>query len=314
MSAGDATNEVYLTLVYDGEALRDHALKADILSDIYKGIDELIKCANAVLNESGSIDITVEGYAPEGGCLKIPLRFREKIRLVKGFLPFIGENKTIQGITTLLSLIGLISKNIEHFACCAAGITLLSSVIDYYLQVSGRKIEKSEEGTDGNRSIVVDGKAYSVPELVLKLANHEVVRKNTKKILQPLSREGIQTFEVRDKEGQPIREKIRKQEAEPFLQASEQQECLDETVFPMLLSIIKISFKQRNKWEFSDGESHFSAVIKDQGFLNAIDNDKISFSKNSLLRAHVKRSQEIVNNKIQSTYEVTEILEILKER
>jgi hypothetical protein len=52
-------------------------------------------------------------------------------------------------------------------------------------------------------------------------------------------------------------------------------------------------------------------VIKDQKFLNAIDNDEISFSKNNLLHANVKLSQKIANNQIQSTYEITEILEIL---
>ena len=98
------------------------------------------------------------------------------------------------------------------------------------------------------------------------------------------------------------------------MEASEQQECLNETVSSMLLSIEKISFKQKNKWKFSDGGNRFSAVIKDQKFLYAIDNDTISFSKNNLLCANVKISQKITNNKIQSTYEITDILEVLPQK
>ncbi len=310
MSVDGITNEVYLSFVYDGEALKSHTLEAGVLSDIYKGIDELIKCANTVLNGDGTVEIVTEAYVAEGGCIKIPLRFREITRQTGAFFSFIGKNEKIIGITAILNLLGLIDSGNKYIAY-GADLTLLYSVIAFYLQTSGKKIEKSEEDTDGHMSIVVDGKKYSTRKQVLELANHEGVRKNTKKILSPLAREGIQKFEVRDGKEQSLRKKITKQEAESFLKASEQQECLNETVSSMLLSIEKISFKQKNKWKFSDGGNRFSAVIKDQKFLNAIDNDKISFSKNNLLHANVKLSQKIANNQIQSTYEITEILEIL---
>ena len=77
----------------------------------------------------------------------------------------------------------------------------------------------------------------------------------------------------------------------------------------MNLQIISLSFKEENKWRFTDGLEPFTASIEHVDFLNKIANNEISFSKNDYLKCMVreKQSQTAKGLKLERT-----IVEVIK--
>jgi hypothetical protein len=75
------------------------------------------------------------------------------------------------------------------------------------------------------------------------------------------------------------------------------------------LQIESISFKESNKWKFSNGSIIFNAQILDANFLERIDNGDLRFGKGDILKVQLRTSQYIVHNKLKTEYQVIKVIE-----
>ena len=80
-------------------------------------------------------------------------------------------------------------------------------------------------------------------------------------------------------------------------------EIIEESDADMILKIESASFKNENKWRFSDGNNSFAAKIEDEKFLGQVDLGE-SFSKGDSLKVKICFKQKFLNSELLSTERV----------
>jgi hypothetical protein len=110
-------------------------------------------------------------------------------------------------------------------------------------------------------------------------------------MIRPLEKEGIDRFEVR-RQHRTV-ESITKQEASYFYDASG-DDIVYEGDRTAALEVVTLSFEDRYKWRFSDGQSLFTADVEDSDFFDRVSKREISFGKGDVLEVilHTKTWRE----------------------
>ena len=76
----------------------------------------------------------------------------------------------------------------------------------------------------------------------------------------------------------------------------------------MPLTLVSISFKDGNKWRFSDGEGIVSADMKDESFLSRIESRELTFGKGDVLECELTTRQELQNGSLKSENEIVRVI------
>ena len=85
---------------------------------------------------------------------------------------------------------------------------------------------------------------------------------------------------------------IKKSEISYFKCPKPTETKLDDcAVFETSISIIKLSFKEDNKWYVDDGQSSFYVIVEDGSFLQKIDDNLVEFGKGDILKVKLRREQ-----------------------
>jgi hypothetical protein len=87
------------------------------------------------------------------------------------------------------------------------------------------------------------------------------------------------------------------------------ESLLMDASFNIVYSIVSLAFKRDNKWRLSDGENVHTVMIKDDIFLEKVDRNIISFSKNDVLVCETKIRQWQTGAGLKIEYEVVKVLE-----
>lgn len=280
-----------LIIAYDGPALENHEIDIEELALSLTGMANLLKQAGSIVNANQNTKISVKVRSLSSGSFEIHLIAEQ----VSQFLALIGTNPQITGLATILSLLGF------------TGIGL----IQFILKLKNNKIEKAQENGSGDIEVTYTENNttnhITINKNVYIFYNDSEIRNAFVKILNPLNNVGIDSFEIRDNK-KNVKEKIDKDDVKYF-DITPQNELLDENILDMWLSFINISFRDGNKWKFSNGDSEFYATMEDQDFIASVNNNSMRFSKNDTLKATVKISQHLTENGIKTSYSIIKILE-----
>ena len=106
-------------------------------------------------------------------------------------------------------------------------------------------------------------------------------------ILKPLDKPGIDTFAVETSEGKFF--EIEKSSASWFRSPEPESEDMGTIEYDTNLQLVSISFRDDNKWRFSEGGTTFYAAINDEKFLDSIIKNEESFSKGDILRVTINK-------------------------
>lgn len=161
-------------------------------------------------------------------------------------------------------------------------------LIQFVKKLKNNKIKNAKEKDDNNVEITYaennTEKHVTINKNVYNFYNDKDIKSAILKILSPLNKEGIETFEIRDGENN-VKEKIDKSDVRYFTEPTQNQSVLlNEQTVDMWLSFVNISFKDGNKWKFSDCGNEFYASIEDQEFLSDINDNCIQFSKSDMIK------------------------------
>lgn len=187
-------------------------------------------------------------------------------------------------------------------------------LIQFVKKLKNNKIKNAKEKDDNNVEITYaennTEKHVTINKNVYNFYNDKDIKSAISKILSPLNKEGIETFEIRDG-GNNVKEKIDKSDVRYFTEPTQNQSVLlNEQTVDMWLSFVNISFKDGNKWKFSDCGNEFYASIEDQEFLSDINDNCIKFSKSDMIKAKVKIIRNLTaENEIKAFYSILKILE-----
>jgi len=285
----DATFQVK----YAGPALESGQMDVRELAPALLSIGKLLEESNRVFNENrASVSVNVKSF--QDGSFSIVLDVVQS--LTNQFITLFSG----PGITAGVNLIALLGLG-------GGGVIGLLQLLK---RLRGEKPNKITRLQNGNVMIEFSGQTFEVDSNVVELYRDIPVRKAIENSLLPISREGIDKFEVLANK-EPI-ESVTKEEFPYYQIPSEDeyaQELIDEQEIIATYSIISLTFKEDNKWRLSDGTNTFYVTISDSDFLGDVNNNNISFSKGDLLKIKLLVKSWRDHTGFKTEYEALKILE-----
>ena len=171
-----------LTIAYDGPSLRDHAMDVRDLAPALLGMGQLFDAANALLNGDAA-KVRVQVKATEPGCFQITFDVIQSLgdHLIT---VLIGPR-----ITAAANLIGLIS----------GGVAGIGGLIWLIKKLKGGSPDKVEPLEAEMVRLSFGDEHVDIPVQLLRLYQDVAVRTAAQRIIEePLTKEGIDSFEIRE--------------------------------------------------------------------------------------------------------------------
>jgi len=153
-----------------------------------------------------------------------------------------------------------------------------------------------------------DGATIEVPAETLALHGNLAVRQSVRKVIEPVTRDGVDRVEFRTETEVSI--SVSKEEAAAFDVAEGEAEPLLDRETEIFASIVAPSFKEDNKWRLSDGESSFYAEMADEAFQSRVARGE-SFRKGDVLHCRLRVVQSQLDDALHTERTIIEVLDHL---
>lgn len=291
----DAMSEKF-HVVYDGKALEEHLMDVRDLAPAMMAISDLLTHANKEINgDKLEIQLNVKANF-KTGCFGI--EFVEHLSWVNQIKDMLA-GPTATALANASGILGLVG----FFGGATVG------VIQIYKKLKGKPPVRIEETTDNAKVFYSETEYLEVDKRALRLYRSKVIASDIEKMLEPLSKDGIDSFYVvREMLDENVELFINKEEVEYF-KFHDIDDHLSENITETFLQIESISFKEKNKWRFNNGGSTINASISDETFLQKIDSGLLRFGKGDLLKVKLKTIQFLAHTKLKTEFEVVEVIE-----
>lgn len=282
-------------ITYDGPALETSEMDVRELAPALLAIGDLLDAATTALyGDQIKPQVNVKGSFKTGSFgidFNLATSLLSRVRDI-----FAGDNATaIANSLAILGALGFLGK-----------VTLKPGLFAVLKWIKGRKIDRVET-TEDSAIIFVEGDQLTIELSVLVLLRDVSVRNATSKVLEPLSRDGIDTFAAgTDSE---IVETVTASEISWFNAPVPVDELLLDDVRKMAFSIVSLAFKEDNKWRLYDGAATIHATITDVEFLSKVDRNQIAFAKGDVLVCDVRVMQWQTTSGAKTEYEVVKVVE-----
>lgn len=194
-------------------------------------------------------------------------------RAYREFVTLFSSNE-MQAWATLLSILGISGVGLWQFMGKAKGRKPRV--------VSIERTEKVLVSLDGEEEL-------EIQQEILDLFNHAPSRKAIEAIVQPLNKDGIAEMQIRKNGLQMAR--VQKDELAYYKAPNDLR---DEQIFDnpnARLIVESLSFKDGNKWRFSDGARMLWARVEDSGFVEQVNTGAEAFRKGDVLHVTLRTRQ-----------------------
>lgn len=288
------SDTVSFQIIFAGPALENNEMDVRELAPALVAVADLLEEANLLINGGGTkVDVNVRGSFKSGS-------FAIDFNIIQNIYQGILNLFTSDGITSAVNLLTLLGFTFGGF----------KGVVGLLKKLKNRKIQKIED-IDNNRVRIhiTQDETIDMDSRVISLYKSQRIRDALDKVIaQPLRRSGIDEFRITSPgEGEPVI--VKKEETEYFELPLLEDELLGENVTEAYLQLVSVTFKEDNKWRFSRGESVFYALVADQKFLEGVNRNEISFTKDDILKVKLQTRDILTDKGIRTEYIVLEVLE-----
>lgn len=287
-------------IVYDGTPLANGAMDVRDLAPALLSIGELCQEVNRQLYGSDTtISVRVKADFRKGS-------FGVDLEVVRSF---------IEQARSLLSSAD--TKTVQALLEVIFGGGGILAVLKW---LRGRKDPATTTLENGNIKIEISGSGNNHIEVkpeVYRLANEPKVRKYLDGVIQPLKKPGMTKIEVkrRNRTLQTVKkEEVAYLSVDPLEEEKVlEKEGVHEVTRTAYLEIVKPSFKEDNKWSFSDGSGGLMpAGIEDVEFLEKVNRHQYSFGKGDQLKVSLRtRTEKLPDGKYQAEHVIVKVLEVI---
>lgn len=289
-----------ITIAYTGSAVDDGTMDVSILGPALMALGTLVNETNKTINNDNS-QIAVKVNADfQKGSFEIQL---DVIRTITEQLQSLFNNPTSVG--DMLSILGL--------GGAIQSIVGIPSVIDFIKWVKKRKIDKITKHGNGMCSVSIGDETANVNIIIINLYQSVIVRESLNDMISPVRREGINAFEVRNKQGNAI-QSINKEESVGFefsVADNTPEENISVQTYVQWVRILTVNFEDL-KWRFQSGDNKYYAKIEDEDFLKDVENG-LSFTKGDMLQIELEQTQTVKpDSNIKNEYRVLKVLKVQK--
>ena len=282
-----------LTIAYTGDGVEGGSIDVRDLAPSLLALGELLEVANQTLYaDAGKISVRIR--ATGKGSFEVSLDV--VMSLFQKITAFFSDDGS-SGVLNLLAYLGLARQGQK-------------GVVQLLKKLRGRRPETIIENEDGTVVLVINGEQVEMPRDVVKLVQEPDVRDAITQFISPMHRGDVSGIEVRNPGEESFvlvsPEDVESIEAE--FRHDDQEDILESTA-ETALTVLTVSFQERNKWRFSDGDRAFWATMEDEGFQQAIDQRIEAFAKGDVLICLVRRRQTYSESGIKSEYAVEKVLD-----
>ena len=276
-------------LMLDGNALKKGEIDVRDLAPSLLALSDLVEQASNIVNgKNTKIDIRVKSDFRKGSFL---VDLVSNVSHYQNLVDFFSSDE-VQAWNTVAGLIGISGCGVFQFLQRSKG------------QKPERVVEV--EHTQKVRVTFQGGDEAEFDKKVIELLNNRDTREAVEKVVEPLKKEGIDTFGFNQNSEETFR--INEKEASYF-SAPQSNDEKDQNTIDIVLKIVAPSFNPENKWRVSDGSRTIYASIADQKFKDRIATRKELFGSGDYLRCRLTTVQWFETGTLKSSYEIEEIYE-----
>lgn len=205
----------------------------------------------------------------------------------------------------------LASITLEQLAAVATilgfgGVGAVQGVLKLLRWQRGRKIDSVEQIGD-RYTIKIQDDSVNITINEYKVFVNPEVRQGFKALVQPLESEGVTEVAVKA-ENEP-EERITREERDIIAAAPLPEEEVSVDRSTAILEIIGLSFRQGNKWRFSQGGGTFYADILDEDFLRQVSTHRELFGSGDALRVELEIRTTRSGTDLRFDYTVLHVIE-----
>lgn len=274
-----AMADTLIRIAFDGEALQNGTMDVRDLAPALLGLSDLLEESNGLLNKDGTT-IQVRARLVRHGSFEIELQ------VVRGFISKMVDLFSGNEISALINLV----------ECVGLAGGAVGGLIWLVKSIGKKPIRLVDVVADDRVRITFgEGQEIIITRKVFELFNDIAVRRALFRMLQPLLRDGVDLFEVRNEAGTPtVRVERAEIEAfEPPQPSTDAEPELLRNEFTQAFTIVSVTFREGNKWRLFDGQNTISATIADEAFLEKVDSREVSFTKDDTILCRVVQEQSV---------------------
>ena len=272
-------------IAYNGEALENYSMDINDLAPALMAFGQLVMRANEVIGNKQQVRVMLTADSLRRGSFDVSLELvYTGLEQMKALVGFADDS----GISALMEVLG--------WGGTITGLTI--GVWELIKKIGSKKVKavKSEDGKviitlENNTTVVTTQNTFNV-------YMDMQVRESVNKVVAPLSKDGIDSFELRnpnDYTDNKCISSVHKNELSLYDVPELEVRVEPDNVFEqeMLLKIVSIVFDESQKWRFSDGEVTFWAKVEDDAFWHDVESGALAFRSGDRLKAMCKTVQRI---------------------
>jgi hypothetical protein len=278
-------------LFYEGPILEDGSMDVRDLAPAMLAMGDAMELAGKVLyGDSAKTLVNVRCF--KHGSFGVSLEVCQDLGSQILHL-FFGD--AVNGALNVLETLGLIAVSSK-------------GLFQLLLFAKGKKPKTARKLKNGNVLLVFpNDQSIETSEEATRLFKNLDIRSSLRSALAPIEKDGINSvYSVFKNKKQEL---VAKKELSYFDQPEESEDVLNEEEGIRVFSIVSLSFKDGNKWRLNDGTGPVFVTIEDATFLKKVDEGKITFAKNDLLKARLHTRQLRTSKGLHNDFTILEVLE-----
>lgn len=286
----DDSSQARLDIAYDGPALADGSMNVRDLAPAMMAVGGFFEAANRVTNgERAKVNVNVRATS------------------ASSFHVFFEVAQTLGDADVLKADIGDFLTTAKDLKDLLIGGSVGGGIIWLIRLLRGRKHQVEKVNEELYR-LTVDGETYEVPLHLLRAYQNAEIRRNIQEMVRPVKEPGIDSFMLRESD-QTLQE-VTKDDVDSF-DIPEYEELILDEESQYAFSIVRLAFKENNKWRLTDGQNTFSVLMKDKAFQQKVDNNRVAFAKGDLLICKLRMRQWQIEGGVgvKTEYEVTKVVQ-----
>lgn len=281
--------EMKLEVKYRGSDVDRGRMNALELGPAIFGMGEMVGAASRILySDDTRVRVEVQADFPHAS---FGIEFYA-VAAAQGLLP----NLTLTQLSEIVAVLGFTG-------------TAVGGVIKLLRWQNKRPIERVEQHGDNVR-MMIGGDARNVTINEYDIFINPQVRDGVRSLVRPLEQDGVDSVAITAGNAPP--EIITREDRDVFAGAPLPEEPVAVDRSTATLEIISLSFRETNKWRFSQGSGTFYATILDEAFLVKVASERELFGAGDALRVELEIRTTRVGTDLRFEYTVLRVIEHMR--